>query len=152
MKYRITETTKGLFNGALNCHILAEGDTVLAGDPNGGGCSAPDWDDMRRQLKANDLDLEWIDFDETSGLDEYIVVASDMNVEYYSGTCGCGAPAEGSQWIDPATHYPCRNEPICPDCFAVHRETEATQQWLETEVCTLVEGSLEFNMSRYGED
>jgi len=84
MEYRITATTTKNFSLLLNCHVLAEGDTVFAGDPNGGNCSAPDWDDMQRQLQKNGLALAWVDYDDTTKMDEYIVVfltAIDMDEE-----------------------------------------------------------------------
>ena len=72
MEYTLTASTSKLFCPTVNCHQIEIGDTVRAGDRD--NCSAPDWDDMRRQLSAKQMELEWVAFDETSGMDEYLVI------------------------------------------------------------------------------
>ena len=72
MEFTLTASTTKLFSPTLNCHQIEIGDTVKATDPN--SCSAPDWDDMRRQLAGKRMELEWLGYDETSEMDEYLVV------------------------------------------------------------------------------
>ena len=74
MEYTIRETYTRQFDPAVNCYILEYGDTVYAGDPNGGECCAQDWGDLRRQLRSNGLGLDWLDYDAETGMDEYMVI------------------------------------------------------------------------------